>query len=286
MNNLVLQPDTRRQLDSFIAAPSHAVILHGPAGSGKTAVATELAAGLLNIASDDVMAYPYLQVIDMIDGKGVSIEQVRTLEHFVSLRVPRPGEVNRIIIIANAQTLSLEAQNALLKTLEEPPLATVLILITASEQVLLPTIRSRAQAIAVKRPIRQDLVAHFTASGNTEAAISQAYAISGGLPGLMDALLGEKEHPLQPATVTARQLLQLSTYERLLLVDDLAKRKAHAIDALFILQQMAHARLQSSEGSQFKRWQQILGASYEASEQLASSAQPKLVLDRLMLNLG
>ncbi|HMH31324.1 MAG TPA: hypothetical protein VK534_02505, partial [Methylomirabilota bacterium] len=151
-------------------------------------------------------------------------------------------------------------------------------------QSLLPTIRSRAQSIPVNKPNRDTLTDYFGKDFGS-GQVKQAYAISGGLPGLMNALLSEEDHPLVLATEKARQVLSSNAYERLLMVDELAKQKALAADTTFILQQMAHVSLQTVTGPAATKWQTVLAASYKASEALANSAQPKLTLTNLMLSL-
>ena len=285
MNGLVLHPQTRQQLDDFIGAPSHAVMLVGPTGSGKQTLAVHVAEAILQLPAKSFTDYPYKMIISPEDGKAIGIEAVRSLEQFLSLKVPRPGPYNRAVIIQDAQTLTLEAQNALLKTLEEPPAATLIVLGVSHQQSLLPTVRSRAQTIAVKRPDRDALAAYFTGQNFEHKAIDQAFAISDGLPGLMQALLAHSDHPLLEATEKARQLLGQSAYGRLLAVDELAKQRQLAQGVTFILQQMAHAGLQKATGLTSTKWQKVLRASYDANEALSNSAQPKLVLTQLMLNL-
>ena len=208
------------------------------------------------------------------------------MEHFLSLRVPGQQTINRIVIIESSQLLSREAQNALLKTLEEPPQASLIVFTATSRDSLLPTIQSRMQTIAVKRPSLADLTEHFKHGGHSSQRISQMQAISGGLPGLMAALLEDSDHPLLPATQRARLLLQQSTFERLLGVDELTKQKTLCRDVLFILTQMAQLRLRVATGKEFERWTTILRASYAAVSALNANAQPKLVLTNLMLQLG
>lgn len=278
----LLHPLTGRQLKDFIGKPSHAVAVIGPGGAGKVRVADRLAEELLKQPLED---YPYKLRITAEDGKSIGIEAVRQLEHFFSLKVPRSASVNRIVIIEDAHLLTLEAQNSLLKTLEEPPAGSVLILTSAGEQALLPTVRSRLQTITVKRPGKPASEQYFAALGYSQKDIDQAYAISGGLTGLMQALLGNTSHPLLEAVKYARLLLSQSAYERLLLVDELAKDRELSINIADILQQMADISLQTATGAAAKKWQSVLEAAYQASEALGSNAQPKLVLTRLMLKL-
>ena len=72
----------------------------------------------------------------------------------------RPFEGRRrVVIVERADALLPEAQNALLKTLEEPPPASVFVLITARPDVLLPTVRSRCQRLRFAPLNAQDVAA-------------------------------------------------------------------------------------------------------------------------------
>jgi replication-associated recombination protein RarA len=284
MNDLILHPITRQQLDDFISLPSHAVVLVGPTGGGKHSLAFGLAEAILRLPAGGLSDYPYQLVIGPEGSKSIGIEAIRQLEHFLSLKVPSKTVHNRVVIVDDAHLLTIEAQNALLKTLEEPPEGTLIILTTRNDQALLPTIRSRVQSISVKRVETAEAMAYFQARDFDSKTIKQAYTMSGGLMGLMGALLQETDHPLVLAAEQARQLLSQPTYERLLAVDELSRQHSLALDTTFILQQMAHVSLQTATGNAAIKWQNVLNASYKASEALASNAQPKLVLTKLMLS--
>lgn len=261
------------------------MLLTGSSGAGKGSLALQLAEQTLDLADKSFADYAYgLHISPEKEGGSIGIEEIRNLEQFLSLKVPRNVIFNRGIIIENADRLTTEAQNALLKTLEEPPEGTIIILTAPHEKTLLPTIVSRVQTVPVQRPEKNKVVDHFRQSF-PDASIDPIYAISSGLPGLMHSLLEEGDHPLLKATEVARRVLQQSTYERLLQVDVLAKDKQLASDTVYILQQMAHVSLQSATGATAKKWQTVLKASHEASDSLRSNAQSKLVLTNLMLHL-
>ena len=75
----------------------------------------------------------------------VRIGQVRALQHALQLRSHEGGA--RAAVVADAEWLNLEAQNALLRLLEEPPEGTTLVLVTARAAGLLTTVRSRCQKV-------------------------------------------------------------------------------------------------------------------------------------------
>lgn len=285
MEQFVLHPLTRQQLEAFQASPHHAVQLIGPAGSGKASLAIELASALLETESSNFISYPYKMHVQPEAGKAIGVEKVRELEHFLSLKVPTSQQANRVIIFENAQLMTEEAQNALLKTLEEPPEKTIIILTVSQSQALLPTVISRLVSLQVHKPDKAALEEHFLGKRHGTERIAKAYAISGGLPGLMHALLESEVHPLLRATETARQLLRQSTFERLSQVDSLAKDKNYARNVCFILQQMAHAALQNANGIAARKWQLVLAHSYQANEALQQNASPKLALTNLLLHL-
>lgn len=280
--SLVLSVSTNQAITQFIANPAHAVVIAGPIGSGKQAIAVQIAEGLLQKNFEN---YPYKLVIEPEAGKAIGIESIREIEHLLSLRVPTNTQVNRVVLIHDAHQLSREAQNALLKTLEEPPAGTLLMLTSDSIQSLLPTVRSRVQVLPVQVPTQEQLLAHYQAEGHAATDITRAYSMTGGLPGLMQAILTEQDHPLRVATETARAILGESSYDRMLRVDTLSKDKALTGNVLFILQQMAHVSLKSAQGPAAARWKTVLTNAYDASQALSQSAQPKLVLSKLMLTL-
>lgn len=288
-NTMVLHPSVADSLFRLVRRPVHAVLVTGPAGSGKKAVSTILAADLLEIEPENIGSYPYIRIISSIDQKAISIETIRELQQFLALKIPGKSAVARIVIIYDAHLLTIEAQNALLKTLEEPPTDTVIILTSESTEELLPTIQSRVRVLQLVAPPMEKLREHFLKKNFELENVDKALMLSGGMPGLAHALLVEQEdHALYSATAQARLLLQASAYDRLLQVDALSKQKQHCQHIVFILGQMARmALLRSADHSSQStdRWQRIIKAAYTAQLQLKSNAQTKLILTNLMLAL-
>ncbi len=115
---------------------AHAYVFAGPENVGKTTFALELA-GILG--ADSIMD---LAVFD--SEEGLKIETAREIQNRLSLT---PVGILKVAVITHAENMTVEAANCLLKTLEEPPGRSLLILVTSNFHALLPTVRSRVQRI-------------------------------------------------------------------------------------------------------------------------------------------
>jgi DNA polymerase III gamma/tau subunit len=142
LNSLLLHPSTLLQLKQFLQDPTHALAITGTEGSGKKTLAEVIALILLDLpAKDKLNSYPYFFTVAQLKNKSdISIEQVREIINSLKLKVPGNKKIKRIVLIEDAQFLSIPAQNALLKILEETNLDTVFILSINSMQNVLPTI--------------------------------------------------------------------------------------------------------------------------------------------------
>jgi DNA polymerase-3 subunit delta' len=173
----------------------HALLFTGPLGVGKSRAAL-LLAGYAACSSEatrpcgtcpscrQVMAgtHPDLRIVALPPGKKeIGVDLARALKHFVQLR--SIAARRKVAIVDDADRLSIAAQNALLKTLEEPAGHALLILVSASSGGLLSTVRSRCQRI-VFQPLSEDEVrAVLERCGVEHDEARQWAARSDGSPG-------------------------------------------------------------------------------------------------------
>ena len=158
----------RARLETALAGARmpHGLLLHGPDGVGKQHFAAVLAAGLYCRSRSSGLtpcgtcpecvlcragSHPDLYWLRRPeDKKTIGVDAVREACEQLSMTSLRGGY--RVAIIAPANAMTTNAQNALLKTLEEPAARTLLVLVTSRPSGLLATLRSRCQRVEVARP--------------------------------------------------------------------------------------------------------------------------------------
>lgn len=157
----------------------HALLFSGEEGCGNEAFVHALGQSLLCLtpAADGgacgqcrscqvfaSQAHPDFMAVSVAEDKqSILIEQIRELNHFLGLS--RSYSPRRVAIIAPAERMNINAANSLLKSLEEPAPDTHILLLTAQPASLLPTIRSRCQAISLPLPARHSAHGWLQAQG-------------------------------------------------------------------------------------------------------------------------
>ena len=204
------QPAARAALAAALAAPSHAYLFSGPAGSGKRASARAFVAELLAGGADDPddarrraladpSPHPDLAWLRP-PGAQHLVDEVRArVIEAISLR-PFEGE-RRAFVIEAADLMAEESQNALLKTLEEPAGYAHLVLVSSQPSALLETVRSRCQTIRFVALSPQALEARLAGGhpGADPLELRAAARLSGGDLERAELLLSAEGRELRAA---------------------------------------------------------------------------------------
>ena len=292
----LLHPKTAAQLDAVRADPQGSVIFHGKHGIGKATAARELAS-LLNCAGDmptqcsncrqiAVGNFPDFIWVHRGDKASISIELVRGLTAALSLRPYRANAV-RVVVIDEAHLLTHEAQNALLKLLEEPPPATLILLLAEHPEALLLTVRSRCKSVAFGMPSERCVAAMLVeTAGLPGPKAAQLAGASAGLPGTALSLAA---HPAEAQALmelngNAESVAGESLFERLLLAAKLASTGADLERFGEALHRRIIARLTAGEidANNASGW---LDALERFRIQLGAKVSARVALERLMLEL-
>lgn len=324
----------------------HAWIFHGPQGVGKFTTALTFAATLMDETSSPGLtgliepdpdsptqrrlvagAHPDLHVIRkelaLFSGErsvrerklaSIPIEVVR--EHlltpaYLAPAITSKARAPKVFIVDEAELLdrsptNAPVQNALLKTLEEPPPGTVLILVTTSEDRLLPTIRSRCQRVPF-RSLSDEEMTRWLAGTPLEidpSAREWLLRFAQGSPGrLMEAVesgVGQWEpvlvpvldalidgHPVFDLGAIAQGLIEAYAGAWVEAGSNRSKEVANRVAARQLLSVLAeHWRMAIRAGRSPDRCARAIMRLERAERELASNVQPALVFDALAADLA
>ncbi len=219
------------------ACPATAYAFAGSSGLGKRTVADAFAMELLCASPTDAGAcgacaqcirvaggtHPDVLVVAREpERRDIRTEQVRDLTRWFALRPLMAAR--KVALLDDAETLNEHGQNALLKTLEEPPGAAVLVLVVARASLLLPTVRSRCQLVRFDPLADAELTQLLDRHGVPAPEIPLLVARSGGSPGHALALR-EDRHAERRGAVLERlgRLPELSAAEVSALAQTMAR---------------------------------------------------------------
>ena len=310
-----------------------ALLLAGPAGVGKRRIATALAEAIncldprsaegLEREACGVCAsckriargvHPDVITVEPGDSGSIKIEQIRDVVERAGYR-PFEGR-RRVVIVDEADALVHAAQHALLKTLEEPPSASVFVLVSSMPDALLPTVRSRCPRLRFGQLSAAEVAAALIRDHDYTEPAARAAAVDAN--GSIGVALSAESADLAEARETAQRLLQQAAKaadpaRRLDAVKDITGRKSSPAGerdqlaaCLRVMASMlrdigllgldadrrtlANADLEAplaglARAYDGERSVRAYGAVDEALAALERNASPKLVADWLVLRL-
>jgi DNA polymerase-3 subunit delta' len=281
MSNWPTSKTTSAALNLALKKPSHSYIFYGPQGVGTYNSALLFAAILLNIEPNikpDSIKHSNLAIIEPEEGKkNISIAQIHNLIRKVS-QSPLQQGLPQVVILMHADTLSLDASAALLKTLEEPPGDVIFILTTHKLQVIINTIRSRCSIITFLPLSQSELTDYLitTHSLSTDKA-KELSTLSNGLVDVATELLDENYLNEYMAIYNSAQNFVFNAISEKFAI---AKQISEDQKTGVFLEKLVYAtEAQSSILVIASNQESILAAE----KQIQSNVNPRLVLENLAL---
>ena len=215
---------------------SHAYILAGDKGIGKSKIAREFAMELIcekhtgcgecpacrQFLAD---AYPDFFYMDAEGKESIGIDRIReNIVNDVSIR-PYHGKV-KIYIIDEADKMTVGAQNALLKTIEEPPEYVVILLLVRNMSLLLETIRSRCIKLLLSVVSNDRIKNWLVEKGTSEDLATVVASYSNGVPGIAKAMAESEDFAgmYNQNVEFLKKISEASINDILLFIEELKKR--------------------------------------------------------------
>lgn len=280
----------------------------GPSELGKRTLAAAIAGKLLGVSPPALVTHPDYYFIGRERDekteklkKEIGVAQARGLTDRLKGRAWQGGY--QVIIIDEAERLSTEAGNALLKVLEEPPERTVIFLITESEAALLPTVRSRSELIYFSLVPDSELATGLTAAEASAESMAALIGAAAGRPGRLFHLARDegRASAIPHDRALWEELLTEPFYRKAKIIEELtsdalseraATRVEQALDQwqLWWRQALLARSSGSASNSNIPRIAHsvpeliaILSAVERAKQLVAANVNPRLVLEELVL---
>ncbi len=204
----------------------HAIMLEGKVGVGKTTLGNALSSAILcETETGDACGicrsclkmshhnHPDFMIIEP-EGTQIKNAQIELFQEFISIK-PYDGYY-KVVIIKDADKMNASSQNRILKTLEEPPLHIVIIMLTTNSEALLPTVLSRCQIIKLNG-LNQDIIFKYIQSNfdSNEADIIAKLA-DGSIGKAIDYLTSEGFKAIQDHTEQILNAIHMKEKAKLL----------------------------------------------------------------------
>jgi len=272
-----MNPKTKILTDAFISSPSSTVILEGSPHSGATSHAEQILHSLLGQANKSRII-----TVKPDEKNTISIDQIRELKSKLVTIAGKSNTISRGALIYSAEELTPQAQNALLKIIEEPVANSLVILATSNKDKLLDTILSRCQVIPVlplTKVQARDLATHKNID---ELDFQKFFIMSQGQSVLFNELIDGKQGLMVDKLTAAKKFIGSSKFERLARQKEF-DIKEKLIELIFSLQVLAEAGLHGAKGPSIKRWESIAHVIKQSSNLLENNVSTKLVFLRLSI---
>ncbi|HUC95767.1 MAG TPA: hypothetical protein VMR76_02290 [Candidatus Saccharimonadia bacterium] len=282
---LLISDKTLKWIENYLKNPSHSLILVSRSSKDCNEIANFVAQRLLKLKSlAELEKYPFFFKVTR-DKQNIKADDIRALIKTLKLKTFGDQSIRRICVVYDAQLLNNASQSALLKSLEEPPLDTVIILATTSLKKIYKTIQSRSTILNITRPSLVEFKNEFKDSKNVESFYSYT---SGSVNEFIDNISKYEDLNDNTYIKTVKKFLAAGKLERLLMQDDFCNKDVSYEEILSTLKQVVYLAMQNtllekSEKSFF--WLKYLSVIQKTEDEFQAGVSKKLSFTNLCLHL-
>lgn len=272
----MINTKTQKLLDAFINKPNSSLLLEGADADGVDDCTQYLKNKLLH----DKYAGNMLTLSP--DEKGtIGVDSIRELKNILATKSGDEQHITRIALIKHAKSMTIEAQNALLKILEETTQNTIIVIESEKKSDLLETITSRSQIIPILPLSKMQVDEYCVNAGIDKKLCNRAYAMSGGKSKILLDILHNSDSEHVNAIQRAKDFLMNDPYDRLIMQKEYTETEALR-SLLENLQTVSSAGLHNTMS---EKWKLALIEIQRCKELLAFNVNAKLVYLRLCVML-
>jgi DNA polymerase-3 subunit delta' len=278
---ILLHPLSQERYENIILYPPQSLLIVSPKGSGKYYLLNNLAKTILG----EKFTGRLFEINPLNDKTNIGIEQIRELKNTFRLK----SDLVRIVLIPNAGLMTKEAQNSLLKLLEEPPKRVHFLMGANKTNAVLNTIQSRSAIWRLVLPTNAQIREYY--KNIDPAKLNKAVAIANNKMGLIKTLISdEQDNEMLENVDTAKEILSEKLFNRLIRANLLSKDAEKSKSIIEALVLVCHATLDNSPATNMssqsvKQWNNRLKLCIKSEEWLHSNIQAKLVLSYLFIML-
>ncbi len=267
---------TKKWIDAFIKRPTSTLLIDC---TNDNESGTEIAHYICSQLAKD--SHVPIVTLDAKDKKSIGIENVRFLQKSLHLKANGNGDYTRFIIVNDAGLLTTEAQNSLLKLMEELPEKTVLVVVSDNTVSMLETVKSRCFIVPVLPITEKQALEYATAAGHSDTDVRKVYLLSEGYATGFKRILSGEQDTIIELVELAKKFISDSVFDRQLFLQSLASTKS-----MYTYSEFMHAiKLTAKSGMRFAtsqdkktKWKNILQAAVLADEQVERNVSEKLAL--------
>lgn len=274
MANLVINKSLQPRILELLQELPQGLLIYGDLGMGLGTIAHHISGGQARVLQ------PLNRQGDVdFDTGTISVESIRMLYE----QTRSKSTSSQVVIIKSADLMSIGAQNAFLKLLEEPTSSVRFILTTHYKERILPTILSRVQSLHIPPISESQSRLLLSKAGLDESEHARAMFLASGRPGLLNRLATDSElrKNMAKVMIDARGFITTPrSYKSLVIALSYSKSRREAelfIDAIIAV--LRHTIYNAPHADALLRFEQVESAKIN----LAANANPKLQLIRLVV---